>query len=241
MTWREAIIHVLRTSGVAMHYVDIAGEIMENGLVDTRVKMPHQTVSYELTTSINTEGANSPFVRAQRGYYKLRQGYQGDESPDNQDIPDDDGGDGIITSFGMYWNREDVNWQHNPQLLGSQHANADSVDFCDQIGVYILYNHNRVIYVGRSVESLGNRLYAHTTDRLKGRWNQFSWFGLKPIADTGTLQDVPAQYASTPMIPVLEALLIEACEPSQNRRRGDDFNAIEYIQVVVIAITNRER
>ncbi|WP_179131189.1 HTH domain-containing protein [Candidatus Entotheonella palauensis] len=234
MTWREAIIHVLRTSGEAMHYVVIAGEIMENGLVDTYGKMPHQTVSNELTTSINTEAANSPFVRTQRGYYKLRQGYQGDEPPDNQDSPDDDGGDGIITSFGMYWNRDDVNWQPNPQLLGSQHANACPIDFCDQIGVYILYNHNRVIYVGRTTErTLGRRLYEHTRDRLKGRWNQFSWFGLKPIADTGALRDVPAQYASTPMIPVLEALLIEACEPGQNRKRGDDFNAIEYIQVVV--------
>ena len=28
----------------------------------------------------------------------------------------------------------------------------------------------------------------------------------------------------------LEALLIEALEPPQNRKRGDDFSAIEYIQ-----------
>ena len=231
MTWREAIIHVLRTSDVAMHYVDIAEEIMGNGLVDTSGATPRRTVSNELTTSINTEGANSPFVRTQRGYYKLRDGFQGN-GPQDQDIADEDGGDSIVTSFGMYWNRADVNWQPRFELLGSQHENADPIDFYDQTGVYLLYNHNQVIYVGRSVDALGKRLHRHTKDRLKGRWNQFSWFGLRPIADDGTLGQAPAQYANASMIPVLEAVLIEACEPGQNRRRGDDFNAIEYIQVV---------
>lgn len=32
------------------------------------------------------------------------------------------------------------------------------------------------------------------------------------------------------LVATLEALLIEVLEPPQNRRRGDDFNAIEYIQ-----------
>ena len=32
------------------------------------------------------------------------------------------------------------------------------------------------------------------------------------------------------MIVTLEALLIETLEPPQNRRRGDDFAAVEYIQ-----------
>ena len=32
LTWREAIIKVLRTSGAAMHYTDIAAEILKLGL-----------------------------------------------------------------------------------------------------------------------------------------------------------------------------------------------------------------
>ena len=32
------------------------------------------------------------------------------------------------------------------------------------------------------------------------------------------------------MIPALEAILIEALEPRQNRKRGDDLSAVEYIQ-----------
>jgi hypothetical protein len=32
------------------------------------------------------------------------------------------------------------------------------------------------------------------------------------------------------LIPALEAILIEALEPRQNRKRGDDLAAVEYIQ-----------
>ena len=34
------------------------------------------------------------------------------------------------------------------------------------------------------------------------------------------------------MIPALEAILIEALEPRQNRKRGDDLASVEYIQRV---------
>jgi len=32
------------------------------------------------------------------------------------------------------------------------------------------------------------------------------------------------------MIPALEAILVEALEPRQNRKRGDDLAAVEYLQ-----------
>lgn len=38
----------------------------------------------------------------------------------------------------------------------------------------------------------------------------------------------------------LEALLIEALEPPQNRKRGDDFSAIEYIQDLDSELRERE-
>ena len=236
MAWREAIEFVLRRSGRAMHYaLEITKEILDEGLVYPRGHDPKQTVSRELTTSIRKEGERSPFIRVMPGYYQHRESFQGPSAegqpPDTEDNEDEPGG-GIITSFGMYWNRSDVNWRVNGQLLGSQHYNAGTVNFWEQTGVYLLYNHNQMIYVGRTENALGQRLFQHTTDRLKGRWNQFSWFGLRPIRDNGTLGEAPIQYNSALMIPVLEAVLIEACEPGQNRRRGDDFGAIEYIQIV---------
>ena len=253
MSWLEAIIDVLRRAGRdrAMHYArEITQEILYEQLVDHNSAEPRQNVAYVLNTSINNEGAKSPFVRVMRGYYKLREDLYDEQVQDGRDnggnIIDDAAGEdaagddpagGIITSIGMYWNRADVKWRPNPRLLGSQHHAAIPIDFCEQRGVYLLYNHNQVIYVGRSSErALGRRLYEHTRDRLRARWNQFSWFGLRPIIvnnnNAAYLGNIPGQYASAFMIPVLEALLIEACEPGQNRRRGDDFGAVEYIQVV---------
>ena len=65
---------------------------------------------------------------------------------------------------------------------------------------------------------MGQRLFEHTRDRLTGRWNRFSWFGVRGVQGVGGL------------IATMEALLIEGLEPPQNRRQGDGFNAVEFIQ-----------
>lgn len=38
----------------------------------------------------------------------------------------------------------------------------------------------------------------------------------------------------------MESLLIEGLEPPQNRKRGDEFNAIEYIQVLDPELQKRD-
>lgn len=43
---------------------------------------------------------------------------------------------------------------------------------------------------------------------------------------------MPTIYASEKLIPILEAVFIEALEPRQNRRRGDYLGDFEYLQVV---------
>lgn len=110
-------------------------------------------------------------------------------------------------------------------------ACAEAVDFNKQLGIYLLYDGREVIYVGCATERpLGKRLYEHTLDRLSTRWDRFSWFGLLPVSDNGGLAAMPGQYESEQLIPALEAILIEALEPRQNRRRGDDLAAVEYLQ-----------
>ena len=42
------------------------------------------------------------------------------------------------------------------------------------------------------------------------------------------------------MIGTLEALLIEALEPPQNRKRGDDFSSVEYIQDIDPELRERD-
>lgn len=139
----------------------------------------------------------------------------------------------IITSFGMFWRKEFIEWNSMPKLLGMQQIGSKAVDFCKQLGIYLLYDGREVIYVGRSTDRpLGKRLYEHTIDRLSTRWDRFSWFGLLPVADDGQLGVLPDSYKAENMIPALEAILIEALEPRQNRRRGDDLAAVEYLQKV---------
>lgn len=107
------------------------------------------------------------------------------------------------------------------------------MDFGDQRGVYILYDHHSIVYVGRATDRpLAQRLFEHTLDRLSGRWNRFSWFGLRGVADNGKLVNDHAAPSFDAIVTALEALLIETLEPPQNRRRGDDFGAVEYIQDV---------
>jgi len=38
-------------------------------------------------------------------------------------------------------------------------------------------------------------------------------------------------YTEAALVAAMEALLIEGLEPPQNRKRGDDFSGVEYLQV----------
>lgn len=60
------------------------------------------------------------------------------------------------------------------------------------------------------------------------------------VSPDGTLREVPTGSTIAALIGTLEALLIEALEPPQNRKRGDDFTAIEYIQDVDPELKERE-
>src|SRR5262249_51477942 len=129
----------------------------------------------------------------------------------------------IVTSFGMFWRRNAVEWNATPKLLGMQQIGATPVDFNKQLGIYLLYDGREVIYIGRTTDRpLGLRLYEHTSDRLAVRWDRFSWFGLLPVSESGTLGTLPISYEAAKIIPAMEAMLIEALEPRQNRKRGDD-------------------
>ena len=77
---------------------------------------------------------------------------------------------------------------------------------------------------------MGQRLFEHTKDRLQARWNRFSWFGLLRVTEEGQLVETQATLSIELVAVTLEAVLIEGLEPRQNRRRGDGFNATEYLQ-----------
>ncbi len=236
MSWHDAIIKVLKESDSAMRYTDIAEKVVEDKLRESVGATPAATVNAYITSSIKKDGTNSPFIKVAKGEYFLREKIDIPEVlVDDKTLIDEDTEEqthnSIIQAFGMFWQRDMINWTRSPNLLGKQQIGADSVNFSDQLGVYLLYDGRDVIYVGRSVERpLGLRLFEHTQDRLKGRWDRFSWFGLHQVTEDGNLQKIDIAPTADIIISTLEALLIEGLEPPQNRKRGDDFNAIEYLQ-----------
>ncbi len=234
MPWREAITEVLRTAGEAMHYTDIATAIAEKGLRTKLGASPAMTVTSVICTDMKERGEASDFIRTKPGQYMLRASTPATPSADSQ-APEAE--PRIIQAFGMYWLRQAVDWSKSvPRLLGQAAPGATLVDFTEQQGVYLLYDVREAVYVGRAIgSSLGQRLRAHTKDRLQGRWDRFSWFGLRAVCEDGKLSDtlgtVPIGGNLTQLIvSTMEALLIEGLEPRQNMRGGDGWEGVEYLQ-----------
>jgi len=236
LTWRKAIEKALSEAPGAVHYKDLADKIIEDGLKTTLGATPAMTVSAGLTTAINKEGGKCPFQKVGKGLYiwkkkaGITQSTEAFQAPEEEGETEEEQYD-VITSFGMFWRREAIEWVNNPKILGMQQIGAAPVDFLKQTGIYLLYDGREIIYVGRATERpLGKRLYEHTHDRLSSRWDRFSWFGVLPVSDTGTLGTLNDTFQMSKLLPALEAILIEALEPRQNRKRGDDLSAVEYIQ-----------
>jgi hypothetical protein len=221
-----------------MHYKTISEKIIADKLRITLGATPAATVNAQISASIKRDADNSPYIRVAKGTFALRKTGQFhapavkdkltpavEESDELEEQYD------IVTSFGMFWRRDAIQWGATPKLLGMQQIGASPVDFNKQLGIYLLYDGREVIYIGRTTDrSLGRRLFEHTFDRMAVRWDRFSWFGLLPVSESGQLGALPAIYEAAKMIPALEAILIEALEPRQNRKRGDDLSAVEYIQ-----------
>lgn len=246
-SWKEAIKKVLAETDTPLHYVEISEHILSRGYYETDGATPAATVSAQISASIKHDGEKSPFVRIGKGIYALKEKTTIHDTASNEEISvsasvsEDETSDSIIHSFGMYWQRDLVVWRNDPKMYGKQQALSKPVDFGKQKGIYILYDHHTVVYVGRSIDRpLGKRMYEHTIDRLGSRWNRFSWFGLLDVTQEGSLREAALNTSLASLVGTLEALLIETLEPPQNRKRGDDFSAIEYIQDIDPELKERE-
>ncbi len=246
--WRDAAISVLRDRGEAMHYKDIAEAIKEKGLRENMGATPAITVFTAISLNMKRFPEETPFIKSGDGWFLLKTNAEAEtvflaQDNDEEDkaiaISEESGlienlDETLIRAFGMYWERSSVAWKNNPNIYGRQQNGADLVNFSDQRGIYLLHDERSVVYVGRVIDqAMGNRLLQHTTDRLRGRWIRFSWFGLRKVMPNGKLADddsTDIQTSQKKLIATLEAILIEGLEPPQNRKRGDDIGAIEYQQ-----------
>lgn len=247
-SWKEAIKKVLGESETPLHYAEISEQILSRGYYETDGATPAATVNAQISSSIKHDGEKSPFMRVGKGIFTLKNSTVAENIPLSGSVSklkksetDMESADSIIHSFGMYWRRDLVVWRNDPKMFGKQQALSKTVDFGKQKGIYILYDHHTVVYIGRSIDRpLGKRLFEHTVDRLGSRWNRFSWFGLLDVTQEGNLRDIALNTSLASLVATLEALLIEALEPPQNRKRGDDFSAIEYIQDIDPELREKE-
>lgn len=234
MAWKEAILEVLKGADAPMNCKDIADQISERELRADLGFNPVNVVASIIAGSIQKEPASSPFLRVARGVYSLQGAARKVARKMPPVEPEAPQTAGVVNALGMFWERSRVCWALTPKILGQQQPGSKPVDFSDQKGVYLLHDSQGVVYVGRTTEqSLGRRLYQHTIDRLNGRWDCFSWFGIYPVNSDGSLQ-VRATFEHVSidtLITTMEAVLIEGLEPRQNRKRGDDFQTVEFLQV----------
>lgn len=233
LNWQDAIVKVLHEAGKPLPYAEIAQAIIDGGLRKSVGATPASTVAAVVSMSLKNEGDASPFFKPERGVYGLRA--VNPEAPnveEHNEAEEDSEQMGLINAFGLFWRRGEVDWTARPpSLKGSQQPGSEEVDFGPQVGVYFLHDRDRVIYVGRVTEPrLGARLGEHTRDRLGGRWDRFSWFGVRKVTQEGRLSNSPEDFTLENLISTMESLLIEALEPPQNRRQGDSFNTIEFLQ-----------
>lgn len=249
LSWQDAIVKVLEESLEPMHYHDIAQAVIDKGFRVNVGAIPANTVASVLSKSLRDR-----VIRVGGGRYTIPGGTSGHYRPVVEVTPPAEGdldpaaGEteemGLINAFGMFWRRSEVDWRsRTPRLLGVQQSGSQQVDFATQAGVYLLYDGNRVVYVGRVVEPrLATRLWEHTRDRLTGRWDRFSWFGVRSVTTSGVLSPIPsAGIEVRTLIATMEALLIEGLEPPQNRRQGDGFSAVEFLQVPDPALEEQRR
>lgn len=241
LSWEDAIMLVLRDAGGMMRYTEIGEEIAARALK----KSANPSANVAATLSKLIREPDSPFVKLGKGEYTLKSNIEPPPLAASTPVPAieeaDEPESGALKAFGMFWQREQVVWSGRPRLLGRQTLGASNVNFAAQVGVYLLHDRDRVIYVGRATDTMFTRLKFHTVDRLSGRWDRFSWFGLRDVAADGSLSTSSASWSPSVIIETLEALLIESLEPPLNRKRGDNFSGAEYIQVLDPEIERHRR
>jgi hypothetical protein len=131
LTWRKAIEKVLSEASGAVHYKDLTDKNIEARLRTDLGATPAATVSAHLTTALKKEGANCPWQKIGRGLYvwKAKAGITQQAAPPA--LPEEDEAEekqyAVVSSFGMFWRREAVEWSSNPKILGMQQTGAEPV------------------------------------------------------------------------------------------------------------------
>ena len=154
LSWEEAIQRVLREAGTTLRAPEISERILSQRLREKVGATPASTVAAIISISLREE--NSPFLRVGRGQFALKNTVGTSVEPNSSPVASEqeENETGALQAFGMFWQREAVSWAGKPKILGRQGPGASEVNFSEQIGVYLLHDRERVIYVGRATDNL---------------------------------------------------------------------------------------
>ena len=152
-----------------------------------------------------------------------------------------------IKNYGLMWDRDGVRWSGSrgnagrlmgQGPIGNPVGGQSEVDFRRQIGVYILYRNESVVYVGQTGSGnkrLFSRLKDHRTDHLADRWDKFSWFGVRNVNQDGSLSraqgELPRTLTAAEILDLLEGLLIKVVEPPLNKQGAKWSSMGQYYQL----------
>ena len=226
LSWDDAIIRVLTEADEPTHYRDITDEILVRELVATVGKTPSATVRSAIYRMIKSgKSIESPAP----GVFRLP-GIKGGQTAtvqvdDNESIASEDPAQNLsVAAYGLHWERHKVNWS-NGRILGYDTDPKQAIDFSNQQGVYLLHNWQSIVYVGRTdAEKSGllQRLrHHHRRSDWSGKWERFSWFGVRQVDDQGNMIDGPDIATKEIVVALMETLLIEVLGPALNRNQGD--------------------
>ena len=136
-----------------------------------------------------------------------------------------------FVNYGLDWDREPG--PHGRMWGKARAGDSGRCDFHPQIGIYILKRKGEDIYVGRSGTGerpgIGGRLVSHAQDK---DWDQFSWFGIRPVGSSGLLTERPViEIEAGQLISDVEAVLIYSTKLKSNKVSGTYKHMTEYFQV----------
>lgn len=132
-----------------------------------------------------------------------------------------------IQNYGLKWKYNDGPWGRR----GKRHA---AVDFSNQIGIYVLHQGDRNVYVGRSGKgkkpTIKSRLTHHVKHKSR-KWDSFSWFGFKRVNSSGALaKTIMKKIDSHDELIDIEAILIYFLDTKLNKRAGDHRKMLQFHQ-----------
>ena len=140
----------------------------------------------------------------------------------------------LFKNCGLFWNADDVYFGrqggrgvNRGALRGvAEKTPSVEVDFRDQIGIYALYADFDLVYVGQVGAGDGQRLLArlrqHSQKDFKGRWNRFSWFGLRSVLAGGELSNENTTFhpSRAQVLNHIEGIILQFAEPALNGQEG---------------------